>query len=308
MLKIMNTAGDASVTLKDEGGVGSPTIDIDVRTLFQNVQVAGDTMTGALEVPAGASGVEVPQMQEVESLITSEIATIPDAVLKVGDTMIGNLEAPSITIGGDNLSPHSFKNILINGDMRVNQRGFNGNWGTLGNFNYGYDRWSIQDGLIYQRVEEGNYKPNTTYTLSGNNVTTAQRNSPASGNWLIGLIPNTATNIQLEEGNVATSFEKRPIALEVELCQRYYQKITKGPVLQGRHADDLYSRGNFTFITEMRATPSRTFTTDQGNSTWTEIAMSSQKNSGSVYAKCTSGASSTYANIDFFDIELESEL
>ncbi len=73
-LKIRNVANDASVTLIDGGGVGSPSIDIDVRNLFQNVQTAGGTMTGALEVPAGATGIEVPQVQEVEALIANAVA------------------------------------------------------------------------------------------------------------------------------------------------------------------------------------------------------------------------------------------
>ena len=32
------------------------------------------------------------------------------------------------------------------------------------------------------------------------------------------------SQVQLEEGTVATSFEHRPIALELALCQRYYEK------------------------------------------------------------------------------------
>lgn len=38
-----------------------------------------------------------------------------------------------------------------------------------------------------------------------------------SGTWTIG-------NVQLEGGSAATSFEKRPIGMELSLCQRYYQK------------------------------------------------------------------------------------
>ena len=50
------------------------------------VEVAGDTMTGALNVPAGATTTQVPQVQEV--------------VLKAGDTMTGDLTVPNLTVPG----------------------------------------------------------------------------------------------------------------------------------------------------------------------------------------------------------------
>jgi hypothetical protein len=37
------------------------------------------------------------------------------------------------------------------------------------------------------------------------------------------------TDIQLEEGDQATSFEYRPYGLELQLCQRYYQYLCKAP-------------------------------------------------------------------------------
>ena len=115
-----------------------------------------------------------------------------------------------------------FKNILINGDFRINQRDFDGDWSTLSDGDYGYDRWKRHDASnITQIIEEGNFKPSATYTISGDNVTTAQLTSPASGHWTI-TVSNTANNVQLEEGEVATPFEQRPIGLELSLCQRYF--------------------------------------------------------------------------------------
>ena len=90
---------------------------------------------------------------------------------------------------------------------------------------YGYDRWRATATAMVQVVEDGSYKPNTVYTLSGDGVQTQQITSPASGDWTIPEIPRTARNIQLEEGTVATPFEQRPIGLEFSLCQRYYQKM-----------------------------------------------------------------------------------
>jgi hypothetical protein len=44
------------------------------------------------------------------------------------------------------------------------------------------------------------------------------------------VVPGVAgvniSQVQLEEGEVATPFEQRPISLELSLCQRYYEKNT----------------------------------------------------------------------------------
>lgn len=116
-----------------------------------------------------------------------------------------------------------FKNILINGEVtRINQRNV-ANWAAVANGAYGYDRWKKVDASnMTQIIEAGNFVPGAVYTLSGTGVTTQQLTAPASGNWTLPNIPITATNIQLELGNVATLFEKRPIGFELQLCQRYY--------------------------------------------------------------------------------------
>lgn len=59
-----------------------------------------------------------------------------------------------------------------------------------------------------------------TYTLSSsfNNLyVTFALNNPTNGEWY------EIRNVQLEEGSVATPFEKRPYPLELTLCQRYYE-------------------------------------------------------------------------------------
>ena len=73
--------------------------------------------------------------------------------------------------------------------------------------------------------------------------------------------------VQLEEGSVATPFEQRPFALELSLCQRYYQKF-----VQNGASGELYSHerayltaAGVTYITKtipfkvpMRTTPTIT--------------------------------------------------
>ena len=146
------------------------------------------------------------------------------SIVSSGDGTTG-----SIQLNGTNVSTFTnsgmpfMRNILINGDMRINQRVTT--IAAAANGTYGPDRWKKVDaGNMTQIVESGNFKPSTIYTLSGTNVTTQQITSPASGHWTLPNISITATNVQLEEGSIATPFELRPIGLELIMCQRYYEK------------------------------------------------------------------------------------
>ena len=165
----------------------------------------------------------------------------------------------------------NFKNRIINGDMRVNQREFDGS--TFVDGDYCWDRWKATASAMTQIIEEGEFKPFTVYTLSGTGVTTQQITSPASGHWTLPDIPRTATNIQLEEGSVATEFEQRPISIEQMLCERYYEEMVSlnytepisRPLLlrSGNTAATGYS--DVTFKTQKRVTPTVTeLTTSEG--------------------------------------------
>ena len=78
------------------------------------------------------------------------------------------------------------------------------------------------------------------------------------------------TGVQLEVGSVATEFERRPFGTELQLCQRYFQKIgsnggrfvSTGSVWSGNS-----SRTTIPLVTTMRSQPSATFVT--AASTWT---------------------------------------
>jgi len=145
-----------------------------------------------------------------------------------------------------------FRNKIINGNMRINQRGFNGTWTGLAEGAYGFDRWKRSGTNIQQVIEEGNFKPNTVHTLSGTGVTTQQITSPASGHWTI-TVPNTATNVQVEEGTVATPFEHRPYGVEYELCRRFTRVKSGLGILSGATQE---TAGQFPIdIDGMRAIP-----------------------------------------------------
>jgi len=63
------------------------------------------------------------------------------------------------------------------------------------------------------------------------------------------------TGVQLEKGNIATSFDVRPYGTELQLCQRYFQKIS-GFVCASGTAGLTGCATSVMFKTEMRASPS----------------------------------------------------
>lgn len=156
------------------------------------------------------------------SKLPNEVVTtnkLADAAVTEDKIEAGAVTLDKITSAGS----LGFRNRIINGDMRINQRGFNGNWSSIGNGVYGYDRWKrIDADTIAQIIEAGNFTPGATHTISGNNIETEQIVAPSSGNWTI-IVPNTATRVQVEEGTVATPFEMRFSGQELALCQRYYE-------------------------------------------------------------------------------------
>tara|TARA_R110002096_G_scaffold144485_1_gene301446 strand:- start:6 stop:704 length:699 start_codon:yes stop_codon:yes gene_type:complete len=153
----------------------------------------------------------------------------------------------------------SNRNILINGNLTVNQR--NLSIASVATGAYGEDRWKKTAGGMTQIIEELNYLPSTEYTLSGTGITTQQITSPASGNWTLPDIPVTARLIQLELGDTATPFEHRSYSDQLQSCQRYYLEVRRGSYPEAYH---YYARsttavvGNVPFPVTMRATPSVT--------------------------------------------------
>ena len=151
----------------------------------------------------------------------------------------------------------SNRNILINGNLAVNQRGLS--IASVSTGAYGEDRWKKTAGGMTQIIEEANYLPSTEYTLSGTNVTTQQITSPASGNWTLPDIPVTARLIQLEVGDTATPFEHRSYGQELALCQRYfYLDPAMTRYLPQASAGDTNRVVSFQFPVTMRAFPSLT--------------------------------------------------
>ena len=63
------------------------------------------------------------------------------------------------------------------------------------------------------------------------------------------------TGVQLEKGSTATSFDYRPYGTELQLCQRYYYKISNHPIGGAYSANYSWSNGVVSFPATMRSTP-----------------------------------------------------
>lgn len=148
----------------------------------------------------------------------------------------------------------SNRNILINGNLAVNQRSLS--IASVSTGAYGEDRWKKTAGGMTQIIEEANYLPSTVYTLSGTNVTTQQITSPASGNWTLPDIAVTARLVQLELGDQSTPFEHRSYGDELRRCQRYYNAQTTGMFIDAYNVAGGYAMNTVTHPSTMRAAPS----------------------------------------------------
>ena len=146
-----------------------------------------------------------------------------------------------------------FRNVVINGNFGINQRGVSGSV-VLAAGGYGHDRWkagaggctytfatslnvttlTITAGTLMQVVEGLNLQSGT-YKLSFSGTATARIDAGAYGasgasvtgtavggtNQTVEFGTGTVSKVQYEYGTVATLLEKRPYSLELALCQRY---------------------------------------------------------------------------------------
>lgn len=123
-----------------------------------------------------------------------------------------------------------FSNWIINGDFSINQRG---GTRTPGIGIYGYDRWKGHADGLEQVIEN---LPEGVYTLSwqgGGNATFAgvTSSSPlkatSAGGDASVIVPDNADRVCLLAGDktgISDPFVPRPLASELQLCQRYFEK------------------------------------------------------------------------------------
>lgn len=147
------------------------------------------------------------------------------------------------------------RNLIINGNPFINQRGWpSGSAAPVANA-YTLDRWRIvvsgqwpswtdSAGIRtvtapaggMEQVVEGAALRGGIYTLSWTGTATATVNGaavarggqvtlPGGTNATVRLTGGTWSELQIEPGPIATPFEQRPLGLELMLCQRYYEEL-----------------------------------------------------------------------------------
>lgn len=95
------------------------------------------------------------------------------------------------------------------------------------------------------------------------------------------------TGVQLEEGSAATAFERRPLSVELALCERYFQILHFGVEGQTAEGGPYQHQAVLNFRTPMRAAPSVAMLARPGagsaNVTYTGVAWQNERGMNVVF-------------------------
>lgn len=226
--------------------------------------------TGAYNLPNPAVVTGTPissadynaTMADMAAALTDSLARdgqgAMQAPLAMGGNRITNVGAPTVATDAVNRAYvdamfSGFRNLIINGNPTINQRGYvSGSAVPVAN-NYTLDRWRVvaagqaaswtdsagirtvvaPPGGMEQIVEAANV-PAGLYTMSWVGPATATINgfTVANGgqvtltggvNQVVRMSAGAWSRLQLERGGVATPFEWRPVAVEQSMCERYFE-------------------------------------------------------------------------------------
>lgn len=186
------------------------------------------------------------------------------------------------------------RNRIINGQGRINQRGYVSGTNTSGANQYTLDRWRVVTsgqnltftgtdagrtmtapaGGVEQVIEGANIEGGT-YVLNWTGTATATVNGTArtkgetftltaNTNATVRFSSGTFTDVQLELGSSPTTFERLSIGQELANCQRYYYTNTATSNVHRLYSASGVSNmtlRRMSFPTVMRVAPTSSFTT-----------------------------------------------
>ena len=217
-----------------------------------------------------------------------------DTTINGNATVTGNLgNVTVLSLNSGYLA--GLRNLLINGNPMINQRGYVSGTATTGANEYTLDRWrvvTLGEAISFsdsnnvrtvtapaggvEQVIEGLNISSGTYTLSWTGTATAtvdgvsvsnggQVTLTGGTNATVKFSGGTFSLAQLEPGTVATPFEHRNYGDEMTRCQRYYEKNPATEELFRSYQS--YSSGSsawsYAWKTEKRVAP--TVTSTQSN-------------------------------------------
>ena len=274
LLKIRNAANNAWITvgtladanlglLSLAGGTltGALLVDDSGTAALPAIAFDGDPDSGIFRGGANEFGIATNGVERVEFGTTEVVFNDggADVDFRVeGDT---NPDLFKVDAGLDQVQVANlnggplagFRNVIINGNPIINQRGYVSGTATGGANQYTLDRWRVVtsgQNITFtdsanvrtvtapaggcEQVVEGASILSGTYTLNwtGTATATVGGSAVAKGgsvtltggtNVTVKFSSGTFTQVQLEPGAVATPFEQRPIGTELALCQRYFE-------------------------------------------------------------------------------------
>lgn len=242
----------------------------------------------------------------------------------------GDITNAKLAFDGGALS--GFRNVIINGNFNINQRGYvSAAATTVGQ--YTLDRWkvtgtggitfsttankttvTIPTGQTLQQVIEGLNLQTGTYVLSWEGTAQGKIGTGSYGasgitgpitggtNTTIEFNAGTVVNVQLELGTVATPFEHRPYGLELSLCQRYCESGTAQFI--GSGSAGAFLGGSTQFAVSKRGTPTITLGAPSENSNLGAVAFSISASQFRLHATLAATGNGYYTNTFLASAEL----
>lgn len=278
LLKIRNAANNGWITV---GTLSAANLGL--------LSLAGGTLTGALLAYASGAAATPSLCPDSDDTNTGFYGKAADQLgVSTGGTEVGYFAStgwvgPVVTTSF-NGGRVGFRNLLHNARFFVNQRAYTSGQATIVAYQYTLDRWRVvvsgqnvtfadsdnirtvtaPAGGIEQVIEGANIQSGT-YTLNWTGTATATVNGASvskGGN--VTLTGNVAATVrfsggtvsvpQLEPGSVATPAEFLPRALDLSMCQRYFEVAHVSHKLSNQFINDAIYAGA-PFRVEKRATP-----------------------------------------------------
>ena len=218
----------------------------------------------------------------LEVAATAMSGDLPSIAGQAGNALVVNAAETAVAF-----APISGRNLIINGSGRVNQRAYVSAVATTVANQFTLDRWFVVTsgqnltftgtdagrtmtapaGGVSQVIEGANIAGGTyvinwtgTATCTVGGVSRAKGDTftlTANTNVTVRFTGGTYTDVQIELGTVATTFERVNIGDEIRFAQRYYET---GSMLVQSPAVGVVSN-SITFASQKRATPTMGSTT-----------------------------------------------
>jgi len=232
----------------------------DTPSVPEQVLPSGTATLSNKSIDLGSNSVTGTLAQFNTALTNADFASLAGAEVLTNKTLLAAGPNTVEATSGPSTSAFCIRNIIFNGDFRINQRTYV-SAATLAAGIYGHDRWKAGASggdysftqlpnsttitiaaakTLIQVVEDKNVSggsyvlswTGTAQARAGINSATPSGSFVTSPMLIVGQTAGTVMSIefnagtlgkvQIEQGATATPFEQRPVGVELSLCERYY--------------------------------------------------------------------------------------